>query len=102
MSLRDGEGFFYSVSNSVNEAHESLFTAVKMGFSDLIRCGGEDSYFLQVNSDKHGMIVLGCVEPVEHGQTVFWTRKSSEDDVSKSTLDVILVLQVLRMRKCKI
>ena len=78
--------FCYSESNSVKEAHEGLFSAVKRVFADVIRSGEEDSYYLQINNEKHGMIdVLGCVDPVEDGQTVFlryWTRKSPEDNVS--------------------
>ena len=48
--------FCYSEANSVKEAHDSLFSAVKSVFADVIRWGDEDSYYLQVNSDKHGMI----------------------------------------------
>lgn len=78
--------FCYSESNSVKEAHEGLFSAVKKGFADVIRSGEKDSYYLQINNENHGMIdVLSCVDPVEDGQIVFlryWTRKSPEDNVS--------------------
>ena len=80
--------FCFSESQSVKDAHDSLFSSVKVVFSDLIRWEDEDSYFLQVNSDKHGVIdVLGCTEPVVDGQTVYlryWSRKTSpENDVSQ-------------------
>ena len=74
----------FCCSDSVKEAHDSLFSAVKTAFSDIICSSEEDSYFLQVDSKKHGLIdVLGCLKPVEEGQTVFlryW--KNPKDDVS--------------------
>lgn len=83
--------FCYCESGSVKDAHGSLFSSVKSVFSDLIHRDDEESYFLQVNSDKHGVIdVVGCPEPIEDGETVFlryWSRKtrarSPENDVSK-------------------
>ena len=77
--------FCYCESGSVKDAHVSLFSSV---FSDLIHRDDEESYFLQVNSEKHGMI--GCPELIEDGQTVllrYWSLKtrgrSPDYDVSK-------------------
>ena len=50
--------FCYLESNSIKEAHDSLLASVKTVFSDLIRRDDEDSYFLQVNSEKH--VVTTC------------------------------------------
>ena len=75
--------FFYS-SKSAKEAHGNLLSAAKATFADVLSCKEDDSYFLQVDTKKHGMIdVVGCSEPVDEGQTVFlryW--KSPENDVS--------------------
>ena len=76
---------FLSAFDSVKEAHDHLFSAVKTAFSDIISWKDEDSYFLQVDTKKHGMIdVLGCSEPVEDGALVFlrYWRRGLEDNVS--------------------
>ena len=65
------------------ESHDNLLSAAKIAFGDVIQ-EEEDSYFLQVNTEKHGMIdVIGSLDPVEGGQTVFlryW--KNQKRDVS--------------------
>ena len=89
--------FCFSDLDSVKEAHDHFFSAVKTAFSDLISWKEEDSYFLQVDTRRHGRIdVLGCSEPVEDGAVVFlrYWRSSLEDDVSSMLYKLLLYYSI--------
>ena len=74
----------FIASKDIKEENKNLYAAVKTVFSDIL-LGKGDSYFLQVDSRKHGPIdVMGRSTPIAEDETVFlryW--KCPEDAVSR-------------------
>ena len=71
----------FPTSTDINEENKNLFSSVKSTFSDVLS-RKEDEYYLQVDSEKHGLIdVIGSSTRVAENTTVFlryWSHPEYE------------------------
>ena len=72
----------FPTSIDSKEENNNLVAAAKSVFSDVISRENEDSYFVQVESEKHGLIdVMGSTGHVAENETVFlryWKHPGDE------------------------
>ena len=84
--LCDFEGrrrpILFDASEDPKEESKNLLAAVKSTFSDVISSADDSTYFLQIDSKKHGLIdLLGSSVTVAENQTVYlryWKHPDNE------------------------